>query len=264
MIIQLGGLNVALGTGPDRRTVLRAVDLTVGGGEWVTVVGPNGAGKSTLVRAVAGLVGYGGSVRLDGSEVRTLPGRTRARTVAVVPQLPVIPVGVTVRDYVLLGRTPHLAPLQREGRADHAVVDRTLDLLDLTGFADRMLTTMSGGELQRAFLARALAQEPTVLLLDEPTSALDIGHQQSVLDLVDRLRHDTGLTVLSTMHDLTLAGGYADRVALLHEGVLVAAGPAAEVLTSTLLEQIYRARVQVVPAGTWPGQRGPVIIPIRS
>ena len=263
MIIEVVGLTVDLGTGADRRTVLRAVDLTVSSGEWVTVVGPNGAGKSTLLRALAGLAGYSGSVRLDGLEARTAPGRVRARTVAVVPQLPVIPVGVTVGDYVMLGRTPHLAPLQREGRTDHRVVARTLDLLDLTEFSPRLLTTMSGGELQRAFLARALAQEPTVLLLDEPTSALDIGHQQSVLDLVDRLRRDTGLTVLSTMHDLTLAGGYADRVALLDDGTLVAVGPPAEVLTATWLEQIYRARVEVVPPGTWPGQRGPVIVPIR-
>lgn len=264
MIIQLTGLGVQLGsTAADRRPVLHDIDLTVTDGEWVTVVGPNGAGKSTLLRALAGLVGYTGSARLGGAEVRGLAARERARTVAVVPQLPVIPIGVAVRDYVLLGRTPHLAPLQREGRDDQRVVDRALEILDLTRFADRPLTTMSGGELQRAFLARALAQEPIVLLLDEPTSALDIGHQQSVLDLVDRLRRDTGLTVLSTMHDLTLAGGYADRVVLLDDGALVAAGPPADVLTEPLLSQIYRARIRVVPAGTWPGQRGPVVVPVR-
>lgn len=265
MIIHLTGLGVELGaTRAARRPVLTDIDLTVTDGEWVTVVGPNGAGKSTLLRALAGLVRYTGSARLGGSEVRSLPGRARARVLAAVPQLPVVPVGMAVREYVLLGRTPHLAPLQHEGSADRIVVARTLDQLDLTRFADRPLTTMSGGELQRVFLARALAQQPTVLLLDEPTSALDIGHQQAVLDLVEQLRRTTGLTVLSTMHDLTLAGEYADRLVLLDDGRLVAAGPPDAVLTGDLLTRIYAARIRVVPVGTWPGQRGPVVVPVRA
>src|SRR3712207_5983642 len=138
---------------------------------------------------------------------------------------------MAVLDYVMLGRTPHISPLGRESAADLAVVDSVLRRLELLPFAGRMLSTLSGGERQRAFLARALAQEAPLLLLDEPTSALDIGHQQDVLELVDELRRDSALTVLATMHDLSVAGEYADRLVLMAGGRVVAAGPPREVLT---------------------------------
>ncbi len=244
--------------------ILSDIELDVSAGSWVTVVGPNAAGKSTLLRVLAGLVPYTGRVFLHGVESRDLPVRARARTVAAVPQLPTVPLGVRVADYVLLGRTPHLRPLQRAGRQDAEVVARVLDQLELTDFADRMLTAVSGGELQRVFLARALAQQPTLLLLDEPTSALDIGHQQDVLNLVDRLRAESDLTVLSSMHDLSLAGSYSDRLVMLDRGRISAQGTASEVLTAETVEGIYRARVHVLPPGSWPGQRGPTVLPVRT
>jgi iron complex transport system ATP-binding protein len=252
--VSLAGLRVVLGGRP----VLDGVDLTVEAGEWVTVIGPNGAGKSTLLRAVGGLLPAAGTVSLFGTPAARLRRRHRARIVATVAQSPVVPPGMAVFDYVLLGRTPYVAPLGRESAADLAAVREVLDRLDLAGFAERQLATLSGGERQRVFLARALAQGATLLLLDEPTSALDIGHQQEVLELVDQLRRDGGLTVLATMHDLSIAGEYADRLVLLDGGRVVASGPPREVLTERLLAVHYRARVRVVD-----GEHGPLVVPVR-
>jgi iron complex transport system ATP-binding protein len=252
--VEARGVRVAL----DRTPILHGVDLRVEPGEWVTVIGPNGAGKSTLLRTVGGLLPFHGTVTLFGSETGRLRRRERARLVATVAQRPVVPPGMAVLDYVLLGRTPYIPPLGRESAADLAAATEVLDRLDLAGFADRRLETLSGGERQRVFLARALAQGAPLLLLDEPTSALDIGHQQEVLELVDGLRHRHGLTVLATMHDLSVAGEYADRLVLLADGRVVADGPAAEVLTEELLATHYRARVRVVP-----GEHGPLVVPVR-
>jgi iron complex transport system ATP-binding protein len=179
--------------------------------------------------------------------------------VAFVPQSPIVPPGMSVASYVLLGRTPHLGPLGREGAHDLGVVARTLEQLDLTAFAERPLDTLSGGERQRAMVARALAQEAPVLLLDEPTTALDVGHQQEVLELVDRLRREHELTVVSTMHDLTLAGQYADRLLLLDHGQVVVSGPPEEVLTQENLARFYGARVRVLLEGG-----ALVVVPVRA
>ncbi len=241
--------------------VLRGVDLSVEPGEWVTVIGPNGAGKSTLLRAVGGLLNpAGGEVALFGTPIARLGRRVRARTVATVAQSPVVPPGMVVFDYVLLGRTPYMPPLGREsadrpGRRFATCCPGSTS----TRFAGRELDTLSGGERQRVFLARALAQGATLLLLDEPTSALDIGHQQEVLELVDQLRRDDGLTVLATMHDLSVAGEYADRLVLLAGGEVVADGAPREVLTEELLARYYKARVRVVDDG-----RGPIVVPVRG
>jgi iron complex transport system ATP-binding protein len=242
----------------DGARILDGVDLTVAAGEWVTVIGPNGAGKSTLLRAIGGLLPANGRITLFGTPSRKLRRRDRARVVATVVQSPVVPPGMAVFDYVLLGRTPYIAPLGRESATDLAAVGEVLHRLDLDGFGDRELATLSGGERQRVFLARALAQGATLLLLDEPTSALDIGHQQEVLELVDQLRRDHGLTVLATMHDLSLAGEYANRMVMLAEGQVVAAGAPREVLTEELLAAHYRARVRVVG-----GAHGPLVVPVR-
>jgi iron complex transport system ATP-binding protein len=252
--IRATGLAVELGGSP----VLRGVDLDVAAGEWVTVIGPNGAGKSTLLRAVAGLLPVAGSLSLFGTPTSRLRRRERARLIAMVPQNPVLPPGVAVLDYVLLGRTPYIAPLGRESAGDLAAVRDALYRLDLERFADRPLETLSGGERQRVFLARAIAQGAPVLLLDEPTTSLDIGHQQEVLELVDALRRDSGLTVLATMHDLSIAGEYAERLVLLADGRVVAAGPPRDVLTEHLLAVHYRARVRVIDA-----DHGPLVVPVR-
>jgi iron complex transport system ATP-binding protein len=240
-------------------TVVDGVDLVVAAGEWVTVIGPNGAGKSTLLRAVGGVLPSTGSITIAGHPIARLPRRERARTVAMVAQSPTVPPGMVVLDYVLLGRTPYIAPLGRESASDLSAVQDVLEALELRRFAGRRLDTLSGGELQRVFLARALAQGAALLLLDEPTSALDIGHQQEVLELVDDLRRTRGLTVLATMHDLSTAGEYADKMLLLAEGRTVAAGTPSEVLTEDLLAAHYRVRVTVVQ-----GAHGPLVVPVRA
>jgi len=238
--------------------VLRGVDLWVPPGGWVTVVGPNGAGKSTLLRAVGGIVDATGSIDLGGRPAAGMTRREMARLVALVPQEPVIPRGMRVIDYVLLGRTAHLGFFEAEGAADLDVAVKALADLDAGPLADRTVDTLSGGERQRIVIARALAQESPVLLLDEPTTALDVGHQQEVLDLVDRLRAERNLTVLATMHDLTLAGQYADWLVMLDAGEIVVAGSADEVLTEEAVARHYGARVRVVP-----DEAGPIVVPVR-
>ena len=240
--IEVRDLGITLGG----RRILDRVGFTLPAGDWLAVVGPNGAGKTTLLRCIAGGAFTEGSVRFGGREARALGRAERARHVAVVPQHPVFPEGMSVADYVLLGRTPHVPPFGFERRADWLVVEALLNQLDLRALAGRAITTLSGGERQRAVIARSLAQEPEVLLLDEPTTALDLGHQHEVLSLVDEIRLARGLAVISALHDLTLAGQYAERFLLLAEGRVLANGPPAEVLDAELLERCYGTPVSVI------------------
>ena len=241
-VLALRSVSVELGG----TRVLDGVTGSVEAGEWVTVIGPNGAGKSTLLRAVLGLVPRLGGLEVGGDDGAGLARRELARRVALVPQAPWLPPQMTVAEYVLLGRTPHLGYLAREGSRDLEAADSALLRLDLVDLAPRRLGTLSGGERQRAVLARALAQEAPLLLLDEPTAALDVGRGQQVLELIDALRREGGLTVLAAMHDLTLAGQYADRLLLLDRGRVVAAGGVEEVLTGELIARHYGASVRVL------------------
>jgi iron complex transport system ATP-binding protein len=253
--LRIQDLTVAL----DHVPVLHAVSCAVPSGGWLALIGPNGAGKTTVLRAVAGLVPYQGTIEVDQADLGTLRGRGRARLIAYVPQLPVLPPDMTAGDYVLLGRTPYIGYLGAPGREDRARAAAAADSLDVARFAARRLATLSGGERQRVVLARALAQRPGVLLLDEPTSLLDIGHQQQVLELVDDLRRSQGVTVLCTLHDLTQAGQYAANLVLLAAGRVEAAGRPAEVLTEELIARVYAAQVTVTEG---PGGR-PVVTALR-
>jgi len=240
--VELRDVSVTL----SRIDVVRALSATVERGEWVGLIGPNGAGKTTTLRALAGLVPYAGEVLLDGHIVRASSRREMARRIALVPQNPHVPPELSVAEYVLLGRTPHIGYLGSESRADRLAAERAIARLSLRAFTERTLGSLSGGELQRAVLARALAQEAPVLLLDEPTSALDLGRQQQALELVDTLRRDDGLTVIAAMHDLSLAGQYADRLLLLDRGHLIAHGPATTVLSEERIKTHYEAEVEVL------------------
>lgn len=242
------------------RRVIDDVDLTVPSGSWVTLVGPNGAGKSTLLKAVTGAVEHDGGIEFDGVSLDGMRSRERARMVAFVPQEPTRPDGMTVLDYVLLGRTPYVSYLGVESPGDVAVAEELLDTLELRELAERAVTSLSGGEFQRAVLARALAQQAPLLLLDEPTSSLDLGHAQQVLELVDALRVERGLTVVSALHDLTTAGQFADRLMLLVDGSVAAEGRVRDVLTEELISKHYSARVRVLhdPDG------GVVVMPLRE
>jgi iron complex transport system ATP-binding protein len=234
----------------DGTRVVDNVALDVAPGEWLTIVGPNGAGKTTLLRAIAGLCETTtGTIEIDGASLPSMTPRARARMVAFVPQTPILPPGIAVLDYVLLGRTPHIPYLASESAADLDAAREALELLDLVRFASRALESLSGGELQRVLLGRALAQQAPLVLLDEPTTALDIGHQQEVLEIIDRLRVERRWTVISTMHDLTLAGLYADRLVLIDAGQVVADGPADAVLTEEILQRHYGANVRLIRDG---------------
>ena len=254
--IELRGVSVDL----DGRPVLRGLDLVVPGGARLGLIGPNGSGKTTLLRTVAGLVPHRGELRVGDAPPGSLSRRELARRIALVPQNPAVPAGTTVADYVLLGRTPYIPYLGTESRRDLAIVAQVLDQLDLAAFADRRLDSLSGGERQRAVLARALAQQAPVLLLDEPTTGLDVGHQQQVLELVDELRESLDLTVVSAMHDLTLAGQFADQLVLLDGGRVAAVGPVREVLTEQVIGRHYHASVRVLEE---PGG-GIVVVPVRQ
>jgi len=241
--IELQAVTVVLGGRP----VVDRIDATVAEGEWLALIGPNGAGKTTLLRAIARLVPFSGTIALEGRPISEMARSELSRLIAVVPQEPSTPPWMTVAEYVLLGRTPHLGPLAKEGRRDREAAARALGRLDLLGYGERRLGTLSGGEKQRAVVARALAQEARVVLLDEPTAALDIGHQQQAFDLLDSLRGESGLTLVAAMHDLTLAAQYADRMVLLDSGRVAADGVPRDVLTEALIASHFGASIDVVP-----------------
>jgi iron complex transport system ATP-binding protein len=253
--VTLRGVGIAY----DSEAIVSGLDLTISSGEWLALIGPNGAGKTTILRAIARLVAFEGEIRIGEQAVADLSGRELARKVAMVMQEPHMPEGMSVSQYVLLGRSPHLTYFGRETRADQRVVADILERLSLDRLAARPLDHLSGGERQRAAIARALAQQAPILLVDEPTSSLDVGRQQEVLELIDALRGEQGLTVIAAMHELTLAGQYADRLALLVDGKLVAAGAPAEVLTEPAIALHYHAHVQVLSLNG----SGRAVVPVR-
>jgi iron complex transport system ATP-binding protein len=243
-VITLDGVAVRYGTA----CALAGISEQVPAGQWLGIIGPNGAGKTTLLRSIACLVPHDGTITVGGQPVAGLRRRRLGRLVAYVPQLPELPPDMTAGDYVLLGRTPHIGYLRMETAADRQICAGLLDRLGLSPMAGRALGTLSGGELQRVVLARALAQQAPVLLLDEPTSALDLGRRVDALELIDELRRERELTVLSAVHDLTLAGQFADRLMLLDQGRVAAAGPPASVLRDDVLVPRFGPGIHVMAA----------------
>jgi iron complex transport system ATP-binding protein len=242
------------------RRVLDAVDLALDGGELLGVIGPNGAGKSTLVRLLAGVVRPGaGRVALRGRALADWPSRERAREIALVPQDPRVEFPYTVLEVVLMGRAPHLPALALPGRHDLDLARRALARLEVGELEGRRIDELSGGERQRVFLARALAQEPRVLLLDEPTTHLDLRHQTQLHDVARDLARSGGVAVLSVLHDLNLAAAYCDRLVLLEGGRVACGGPPGQVLQPALLERCFGTRV-------WVGQHAvtgaPIVLPV--
>ena len=253
--VTLRGVSVAYEGTP----AVDGLDLDVGEGQWVSLIGPNGAGKTSVLRAIANLVPFTGMVRIGARPITDFGRRELARKVSMLVQEPEMPAGMTVAHYVLLGRSAHLGYLGKESDRDRWVVAETLQRLGLEELAARSVDRLSGGERQRVAIARALAQEAPILLIDEPTTSLDVGRQQSVLELIDELRRDRSLTVISAMHDLTLAGQYADRLALLVGGRLAGVGTASEILTEAVIAEHYKARVMVVDMNG----SGHAVVPVR-
>jgi iron complex transport system ATP-binding protein len=236
-LLEARGVEVTI----DGTEILRGADLDLAAGELVAIVGPNGAGKSTLVRAVSGMQKpSAGAVRWSGRELGRMRGRELAKARAFVPQRMPVPAGVSVKEAVTIGRSALLRPLGRMTRADRDGIDAALARAGVTGFAERALTTLSGGELQRVQIAIGLAQEAPVLIADEPTSQLDLGAAIDVAGLLRELADD-GLAVLLVVHDLALAAAAADRVVVVHDGRTEASGEPAEVLTPERLGRIWNA-----------------------
>ena len=223
----------------DAVKLLDRVDVSAESGQFVGLIGPNGAGKSTLLRAISNVLSYQeGSVSLHGADLTTLPAREVAELLALVPQIAPYTQGFTAFELVLMGRYPHLGRFQVEGQSDDRIARNAMRLTETDQFETRTIETLSGGERQRVFLARAVAQQPQVLLLDEPTSNLDILHQLKILTLVRQLVDD-GLTAIAAIHDLNLAARFCDRLVLISEGRVVADGLAEDVLTPELIESAF-------------------------
>jgi iron complex transport system ATP-binding protein len=215
-------------------------------GEFFGILGPNGSGKSTLLNLIDGIrLPCEGEIRLKGIAPGKMQRRDVARLVAVVPQEASWVFPLTVEEVVLMGRTPHIGRLAFESERDLAVARSAMEATDILPFAARLMETLSGGERQRVLIARALAQEPEVILLDEPTSSLDIAHQIRTLDLIRSLSRSAGLTVVSVTHDVNLAALYCDRIALLEEGRLRSLGCPWEVITESHIKEVYRVNVVV-------------------
>ena len=230
----------------DGRPVLRDVSLNASPGEWVAVVGPNGSGKTTLLRALAGLLPYTGSARLDGREVRDWTPRERARTLALVRQQTDLPFAFSVREVVAMGRAPHRGWVGPLAGRDRAIISDAITGFALGPLAHRPVHALSGGEQQRVLLAQAIAQEADVLFLDEPTAHLDVRHRMDVLARVGNLVRD-GRTVVAAMHELDWAARVAHRLVVLHAGRVAAAGAPADVLTPELLARVFGVRAEVTP-----------------
>jgi iron complex transport system ATP-binding protein len=225
--------------GKAARPALDGVTMTVPDGALYVVLGPNGSGKSTLMKAILGVIRpAGGAVRVGGKETQAWTRKELARAVGAVPQAEHLAFPLSVREFVAMGRYPHLGPLRPEGDRDRAAIQGALDRCDVRELVGRDVMTLSGGELQRVRIARALAQEPSALVLDEPTASLDIRHEMSIFQLL-RNSADGGMTVLLITHHVNLAARFADRILLLHGGRVAAEGGVQEVFREETLARVY-------------------------
>ncbi|MER6831270.1 ABC transporter ATP-binding protein [Streptosporangium sp. NPDC000563] len=258
--MRLQAVDVRLGYGD--RVVVDGLDLGIEAGTVTTIIGPNGCGKSTLLRAMGRLLRpSGGEVLLDGKRIDKMPSREVARILGVLPQAPSAPEGLTVADLVARGRHPHQTWYRQWSSDDESAVGEALAMTGLLDLGERPLDELSGGQRQRAWISMALAQGTDLLLLDEPTTFLDLAHQIEVLELVRRLHGELGRTVVMVLHDLNLAARYADRLVAMRDGRVVAAGPPAEVLTETLLAEVFELDAKVIED---PVTGTPLVVPIGT
>jgi iron complex transport system ATP-binding protein len=261
-LLEAAGVEFAYDAGPPARAVFRGLDVAVEPGEFLGILGPNGSGKTTLLKLLCGLLSPArGEVRLDGRSLASLSPRARAREIAFVPPEAAADVPFTVLEAVLMGRFARQGAFAFDAEEDVAVARRSLERVDALAFEARFLFELSAGERQRVLVARALAQEPRVLLLDEPTSHLDVGHQVAMYALVEALNRESGLTVLVVSHDLNLAASHCRRLVLLDGGAVVRSGEPAEILKREVLEAVYRTPMEV---GRHPSAGTPWIFPGRT
>jgi len=228
------------------KRVLRDINLKVRKGEFWGILGPNGSGKTTLMNLIDGMIPpREGVIKIGGKPVGAIKRKELARLIAVVPQDASLVFPLTVEEVVLMGRTPHLGRFEFEAKNDLDIARVAMEATDILPLAARLMQSLSGGERQRVLIARALAQQPQVLLLDEPTSSLDIAHQISAFDMLRSLVENAGLTVLAATHDMNLASLYCDRIALLHKGNFYSQGTPEEALTEKSIKEVYGVNVVV-------------------
>ncbi|WP_432091416.1 ABC transporter ATP-binding protein [Streptomyces sp. NRRL F-5630] len=250
------GLRLGYDTG---RVVVDDLDVEIPDGKVTVVVGPNACGKSTLLRALGRLLKpRAGTVLLDGADLARAPGKETARTIGVLPQTPQPPDGITVADLVARGRQPHQKWWQQWSEDDERAVTEALERTGTAQLAERLVDELSGGQRQRVWIAMALAQETDLLLLDEPTTYLDMAHQVEVLDLVRRLNHERGRTVVAVLHDLNQAVRYGDHLIAMKAGRIIAQGDPAEIITAELVREVFGLDAVVVPD---PVTGGPLVVP---
>lgn len=230
--------------------VLRGVDLTASAGQMICLLGPNGSGKTTLLRCLLGrLKTSSGQIVLDARNLSKYSPRRLARLMAYVPQIGKSSFTFTVGELVLMGRLAHTGIMGLAGKRDHAVARQAMLMTQTLEFASRTLDELSGGEAQRVMIARALAQQPSVMLLDEPTSHLDIRNQLVIYRMMQRLAHDWEMAVICVSHDVNLAARHADKLVLMRDGAIIAAGIPDEVVREDLLMQTYDVEVDLIPTG---------------
>jgi iron complex transport system ATP-binding protein len=227
------------------RTVLHAVSLSVESGDMVGITGPNGSGKTTLLKILSAVLRGRGEVKLNGRNIHAYGRRELSRLFAVVQQEARVNFPYTAAEIVLMGRASYHSPFVLEGKEDLEVARASMELTDSLPLADRYLHELSGGEKQRVMIARALAQEPEILLLDEPSAFLDLKHQVQVFELLRRLNRERGLTVVAALHDLNLASLFFPRLIMLRDGRIYRDGSPSEVLTEKTIEEVYGIRVRV-------------------
>lgn len=251
--------NLIFSYGRGTEPILKELNLRIMVGELVGLLGPNGSGKSTLLKLMSGILPpRSGKVSFHGKEISTIGRKEMARKVAVVPQESPIVFPFRVIEVVLMGRYPHLKGLTLEGKQDLEMVREAMELTDIRHLADRRITELSGGEKQRVIIARALVQQPELLLLDEPTTFLDIRHQMAIYDLLRGLNQREGLTIVGVMHDLNWAARYCRRLLLLKDGRVWCDGPPEKVLHPENIWEVFQAEVDV----RWdPGAEAPVVFP---
>jgi iron complex transport system ATP-binding protein len=224
----------------DDLSVLNGLTFSINQGEFFIVIGPNGSGKTTLVKVIAGLLKLQrGDIQIMGEDIRSYSRKEMARRVAYVPQLVNIDFPFTVADVVLLGRSPHLGIFGLESKEDIELARKAMLFTEVAHLADRRMDQISGGERQRALIARAICQEPEIIVLDEPTASLDIAHQLRIMDLMEKMKKEKKTTVIMVSHDINLAAMYADTLMLIHRGEAVKCSKPLEVLTYQSLESVY-------------------------
>ena len=241
-IIKVEGLSFAYAD----EMVLQDISFDVVSGEFLSVIGPNGSGKTTLLKLLyRHLSPLSGAIYLNNESIANIPRRNLSQKIAVVSQVPQFHFGLTALELVLMGRSPHMSLLAFEGREDFEIAGEAMALTDVSDFKDRSIFSLSGGELQRVVIARAVTQEPQAMLLDEPTSYLDIKHQIGICQLLKRMNKNKGITIIAVFHDINLAACFSDRIMIMKDGKIHGVGSPEDMITKETLESVYDCQVFV-------------------